>query len=153
MTKSNTSRRDSPKAVPATKKGDIPFSKVDLAAIGLASVLMMWQNQYKLTHFTVPTSTRALLLDLEAIKWVMVGKQSERLKAKVKASTAHPDAKSNPKRKASGGPGDQVPKKVCNENFCQRCKTNGRPYQTYNTSDCCCYKKDGKPLRMAAGKP
>ncbi len=34
--------KDSPKAVPTTKKGNIPFSKADLAAILLASVPMTW---------------------------------------------------------------------------------------------------------------
>ncbi len=53
--------KDSPKAVPMTKKGNVPFSKADLAAIVLASVLMTWQNQYNLTHTTVPESTCALL--------------------------------------------------------------------------------------------
>jgi hypothetical protein len=32
--------KDSPKAVPKTKKGNIPFGEADLAAIVLASVLM-----------------------------------------------------------------------------------------------------------------
>jgi hypothetical protein len=34
--------KDSSKAVPTTKKGNIPFSKADLAAIVLLSVLMLW---------------------------------------------------------------------------------------------------------------
>ncbi len=38
--------KDSPKAVPTTKKGNIPFGKADLATILLASVLMTWQSQY-----------------------------------------------------------------------------------------------------------
>jgi hypothetical protein len=60
-----------------TKKGNITFGRADLAAIMLASVLMTWQNQYNLTHLTVPKSTHALLPDLEAIEreWVMVEKQ------------------------------------------------------------------------------
>jgi hypothetical protein len=33
--------KDSPKAVPTTKKGNIPFGKADLVAIVLASVLML----------------------------------------------------------------------------------------------------------------
>jgi hypothetical protein len=110
--------KDSPKAVPTTKKGNIHFGKADLAAILLTSVPMLWQNQYNLTHLTVPGLTHALLSDLEAIERVMVEKQNEKLKANGKASTAHPDAKSNPKRKASGGLGDQVPKKGCSEKFC-----------------------------------
>ena len=36
--------KDSSEAVPTTKKGNIPFSKADLAAIVLLSVLMSWQN-------------------------------------------------------------------------------------------------------------
>ncbi len=48
--------------------------------------------------------TRVLLLDLEAIKQVMVGKQNEKLKAKGKAATAQPEAKDNPNCKASGDP-------------------------------------------------
>ncbi len=95
---------DSPKAVPMTKKGNIPFGEADLAAIMLASVPMMWQNQYNLIHLTVPKSTCALLPDLEAIEWVMVEKQNEKLKAKGNAIPAHPNCKSNPKRKLSGGP-------------------------------------------------
>jgi hypothetical protein len=34
--------KDSPKAVPTTKKGNIPFGEADLAAIVLLSVLMSW---------------------------------------------------------------------------------------------------------------
>jgi hypothetical protein len=36
--------KDSPKAVPMTKKGNIPFGEADLAAIVLPSVLMLWQT-------------------------------------------------------------------------------------------------------------
>jgi hypothetical protein len=94
---------DSTKAVPTTKKGNVPFGKADLATIVLVSFLMTWQNQYNLTHTTAPKSTHAFLPNLEAIKQVMVEKQQERLKAKGKAVTAQPEAKSNPKQKASGG--------------------------------------------------
>jgi hypothetical protein len=96
--------KDSPKAVPMAKKGYIPFGKADLAAIVLVSVPMSWQNQYNLNHSTVPESTCTLLPDLEAIERIMVEKHNEKLKTKGKASTARSKAKSNPKRKASGGP-------------------------------------------------
>jgi hypothetical protein len=96
--------KDSPKAVMTTKKGNVPFGKADLAAIVLASVPMSWQNQYNLIHSTVPESTCTLLPDLEAIKQVMVEKQSKKLKAKSKGGRAPSKAKGNPKRKASGGP-------------------------------------------------
>jgi hypothetical protein len=87
--------KDSPKAVPMTMKG---------TAIVLASVPMMWQNQYNLNHLMVPESTPVMLPDLEAIKRVMAEKENKKLRAKGKAATARPEAKSNPKRKASGGP-------------------------------------------------
>ncbi len=83
----------------------------------------------------------------------MVEKQQDKLKTKGKAATAWPEAKGNPKRKASGGPTGQVPKKGRSEKFCQRCKAHGSPYQTHNTLDCCCYDSNGKPLKPAAGKP
>jgi hypothetical protein len=47
----------------------------------------------------------------------MVKKQNKKLKAKDKATPAHPDAKSSPKRKASGGSSKQAPKKAHSENF------------------------------------
>jgi hypothetical protein len=96
--------KDSSKAVPTTKKGNIPFGEADLAAIVLLSVPMSWQNQYNLNHSMVPESMRTLLPDLKAIKQVMVEKKSVNLKAKGKGSTAPSEAKGNPKRKASGGP-------------------------------------------------
>jgi hypothetical protein len=74
--------KGSSKAVPTTKKGNIPFGKVDLAAIVLSSVPMLWQNQYNLNHPTVPKSTHTLLPDLEAIEQVMVEKKGTNLKAK-----------------------------------------------------------------------
>ncbi len=66
---------------------------------------------------------------------------------------ACPDAKTNTKRKASGGSNEQVPKKAHSEKFCQHCKAHGGPYQTHNTLDCCCYDSNSKPLAAAAGKP
>jgi hypothetical protein len=144
--------KDSPKAVPTTKKGNIPFGKADLAAIVLASVLMLWQNQYNLNHSMVPESTCMLLPDLEAIEQVMVEKQSKNLKAKGKGGTAPSKAKGNLKRKVSGGPTGQVTKKGHSEKFCQCYKAHGCPFQTYNTLDCRRYGSNGKPLEEAAGK-
>jgi hypothetical protein len=144
--------KDSSKAVPTTKKGNIPFGEADLAAIVLLSVPMLWQNQYNLNHSTVPKSMRTLLLDLEAIEQVMVEKKCANLKAKGKGSTAPSKAKGNPKGKASGGPTGRVPKKGRSEKFCQRCKAHGRPFTTHNTLDCRCYDSNGKPLEAAAGK-
>ncbi len=95
--------KDSFKAVPMKKIGNIPFGKVDQAIIVLVSVLMLWQNQYNLNHSMVPKSTHTFPLDLEAIKQVMVVKHNKKLKAKGKAGTTRSEAKSNPKRKASGG--------------------------------------------------
>ncbi len=95
--------KDSSKAIPMTKKGNIPFGEADLATIVLSSVPMLWQNQYNLNHSTVPKSTCTLLPDQEAIKQVMVEKKGANLKAKGKGSTAPSEPKGNLKRKASGG--------------------------------------------------
>jgi hypothetical protein len=111
--------KDSSKAVPTTKKGNIPFGKADLAAIMLPSVPMSWQNKYNLNHSKVPESTCTLLPDLEAIKQVMVEKKGVNLKAKGKGSTAPSEPKGEPKRKASGGPTARVPKKSRSEKFFQ----------------------------------
>jgi hypothetical protein len=112
----------------------------------------MWQNQYNLTHLMVPKLQHMLLPDLQNIKQVIVEKFNEKLKRKGKATTSRPDAKSNPKRKASRFLSDQVPKKACSKKFCNNCKAHGSPYLTHNTSDCHCYDKDSKPLDSAAGK-
>jgi hypothetical protein len=112
--------KDSSKAVPTMKKGNIPFGEADLAAIVLSSVPMLWQNQYNLNHSTVPESTCTLLPDLEAIKRVMVEKKSANLKAG-KGSTDPSEPEGNPKRKASGGPTGRVPKKGHTEKFFQQC--------------------------------
>jgi hypothetical protein len=111
--------KDSSKAVPTTKKGNITFGEADLAAIVLLSVLMFWQNQYNLNHSMVPKSTCTLLPDFGAIEQVMVEKKGANLKAKGKGGTAPSEAKGNPKRKASGGPTGRVPKKGRSEKFCQ----------------------------------
>ncbi len=145
--------KDSPKAVPTMKKGNIPFGKADLATIVLASVPISWQNQYNLNHSTVPELTCTLLPDLEVIEQVMVEKQSKKLKAKGMGGTAPSEAKGNPKRKASGSPTGRVPKKGCSEKFYQHCKAHSSPFQTRNTLDCRCYDSNGKPLETAAGKP
>ncbi len=87
--------KDSCKAVPTTKKGNIPFGKADLACLSQC---------HGLNHSMVPKSTRTLLPELEAIERVMVEKKGANLKAKGKGSTAPSEAKGNPKHKASGGP-------------------------------------------------
>jgi hypothetical protein len=145
--------KDSSKAVPTMKKGNIPFGEADLAAIVLSSVLMLWQNQYNLNHSMVPKSTCTLIPDLEAIKRVMVEKKGANLKAKRKGGTAPSEPKGNPKRKASGGPTSRVPKKGRTEKFCQRCKAHGGPFMMHNTLGCRHYDSNDKPLEAAAGKP
>jgi hypothetical protein len=135
------------------KKGNIPFGEADLAAIVLSSVPMSWQNQYNLNQLTVHESTCTLLPDLEAIERVMEEKRGANLKAKAKGGTAPAKAKSNPKRKASGGPTGRVPKKGCSGKFFQQCKAHGGPFMMHNTLDCPRYDSNGKPLKAAAVKP
>jgi hypothetical protein len=93
--------KNSPNAVATTKKGNIPFAEADLASIVLSSVLIAWQNQYSLTHSTVPEAPRTLLPDLENIEHVMLKKYNEKLKAQVKATTARADGKGKPKQGSS----------------------------------------------------
>jgi hypothetical protein len=62
--------KDSNKALLMTKKGSILFGEADLAVIVPGFVPMTWQNQYNLTHLTVPELTHAMLLDLKTIKQV-----------------------------------------------------------------------------------
>jgi hypothetical protein len=78
--------KDSPKAVPKTKKGYIPFGKADLAINVLASVPMLWQNQYNVNHSTVPKSTCTLLPDLErplSKSWLRSTTKSSRWKVRL----------------------------------------------------------------------
>ncbi len=92
--------KNSPKAVVTTKKGNIPFAEADLASIILASVPITWQNS--LTHSTVPEVPRTLLPDLENVERIMLKKYNEKLKAQVKATTAHADGKGKLKKGMSG---------------------------------------------------
>jgi hypothetical protein len=119
--------KDSPKAVPTTRKGNIPFDEADLTTNVLASVPMMWQNQYNLNHSTVPESACALLPDLEAINCIMVEMHNKKLKAKGKIATARPKAKSNPKRKASGGPLFKSLRRVAVRSFAGAAKPTAVP--------------------------
>jgi hypothetical protein len=145
----------SSKAVASTVKGNVIFGDGELASIILASTPQTWQNQYNLTHSTVPESPRALLPDLENIERVMNERYAEKQKAKGKSKSDKPDGGGNPspKKRSSGGSSERVPKKVRSEKFCQRCKTHGGPHQTHNTNDCRKYDKDGKPLGKTPGKP
>jgi hypothetical protein len=67
---------------------------------------MTWQNQHNLSHLMVPKLSCMMLPYLENIEWVMVEKFNKKLKAKKGKATAYPDAKSNPKRRMSGGSSD-----------------------------------------------
>ncbi len=93
--------KNSPKAVTTTKKGNIPFAEANLASIILSSVPIVWQNQYSLTHSTVPEAPRTLLPDLENIERVMLEKYSKKLKAQVKATTARENGKGKSKQGSS----------------------------------------------------
>ena len=145
--------KDSLMAVEDTKKGNKPFSKADLAGIMVQAVLSTWVNQYSLTHLTLPKATRLLLLDLENIDCVMNKKHAESAKARAKDSAALAGTKSSPKKRASAGSSEQVPKKACTLKFCQYCKNNGGPYTSHNTKECCKYDKDGKAVAASTKKP
>jgi hypothetical protein len=144
---------DSSMAVTDTKKGNVPFDEADLAGIVLKAVPTLWVNQYNLTHSTLPKSPRLLLPDMENIERIMNEKRAESAKAKGKEGTASAGAKSNPKKRASKGSAERVPKKARTAMFCQHCKVNGGPYTSYNTKDCRKYDKDGKAVASAGKKP
>jgi hypothetical protein len=101
----------------------------------------------------VVESMSVLLPDLEAIECIMVEKHNKKLKAKGTAATARPEAKSNLKRKASGGPTGQVSKEGRSEKFCQHCKAHGGPYQTHNTLDCYAMTAMVSPSRQQQVSP
>ncbi len=83
----------------------------------------------------------------------MVEKKGTNLKAKGKGSTAPSKAKGNPKRKTSGGPTGQVPKKGCSERFCQFCKAHGGPFTTHNTWTAIALTAMVSPLRQQQVSP
>jgi hypothetical protein len=94
--------KNRPKTVATTKKGNVPFKEADLASIMLAALPLTWQNQYNLTHSTVPESPRALLADLENIEHVMLERYDKKQRSKDKAATARPE-KGKPSKGASKG--------------------------------------------------
>ena len=119
----------------------------------LAALPLTWQNQYNLTHSTVPESPRALLADVENIKRVMLERYGEKQRSKDKAATARSE-KGKPNKGASkAGSSIRVPRKARVEKFCQKCKTYGGAHQTHNTTKCRCWDKDGKPLGQYGSKP
>jgi len=109
------------KAVASTVKGSVIFGDGELASIILALTPQTWQNQYNLTHSTVPELPCALLPDLENIERVMNKRYAEKQKAKGKSKEAKPNDGGNPspKKRSSGGLSERVPKKVRSEKFCQ----------------------------------
>ncbi len=119
----------------------------------LKAVPSSWVNQYNLTHSTLPKSPRQLLPDLENIERVMNEKRAELDKARAKDSAALAGAKSSPKKRASTGSSERVPKKARTAKFYQHCKNNGGPYTSHNNKECCKYDKDGKAVAASAKKP
>jgi hypothetical protein len=90
------------------QKNDVQFDEADLAGIILNWVPVTWVNQHNMTHSTLPKSSRALLLDLEAIKHITNKKHQASLKSKAKeASSASTSTKgSSKKHSASGNPSE-----------------------------------------------
>jgi hypothetical protein len=84
---------------------------------------------------------------------MMNAKHAESAKARAKDSAALAGSKSSPKKKASTGSSEQVPKKSCTAKFCQHCNNNSGPYTSHNTRECCKFDKDGKVVAASAKKP
>ena len=146
--------KDSPRAVATTKRGNVPFEAADLASIILAALPLSWQNQYNMTHSTVPESPRVLMPELENIERVMMERYNgDKQKSKDRAVAASPNKGKPNKGSSNGGSSKSAPKKARTEKFCQRCKTHGGSYQTHNTNECRRYDKDGKPTGQFGSKP
>jgi hypothetical protein len=145
--------KDSPRAVATTKRGNVPFEAADLASIILAALPLSWQNQYNMTHSTVPESPRVLMPELENIERVMMERYDSKHKSKDRAVAASPNKGKPNKGSSNGGSSKSAPKKARTEKFCQRCKTHGGSYQTHNTNECRRYDKDGKPTGQFGSKP
>ncbi len=94
-----------------------------------------------------------MLPDLENIEHVMNKKRMELAKARGKDGTASAGAKSSPKKRASTGSNEQVPKKAHTAKFCQHCKNNGGPYTSNNTKECRKDNEDGKAVAASGKKP
>ncbi len=125
--------KNSPRAVATTKKGNVPFEAADLASIILAALPLSWQNQYNLTHSTVPESPHVLMPELENIERVMNERYNrDKQKSKDKAVAAGPTKGKPSKGSSKGGSSNAAPKKARTEKVCQRCKTHGGSYQTHN---------------------
>ena len=83
----------------------------------------------------------------------MLERYGKKQRSKDKAATARPE-KGKPNKGASkAGSSIRVPRKAKVEKFCLKCKTYGRAHQTHNTTKCCCWDKDGKPLGQYGSKP
>jgi hypothetical protein len=122
--------KDSSRAVATTKKGNLPFEPADLASIILAALPLSWQNQYNLTHATVPESPRVLMPVLENIERVINERYNgDKQKSKDKAVAAGPNKGKPNKGSSKGGSSNAAPKKARTEKFCQRCKTHGGSYR------------------------
>ena len=145
--------KNSPRAVATTKMGNVPFEAADLASIILAALPLSWQNQYNMTHSTVPESPRVLMPELENIERVMMERYDSKHKSKDRAVAASPNKGKPNKGSSNGGSSKSAPKKARTEKFCQRCKTHGGSYQTHNTNECRRYDKDGKPTGQFGSKP
>jgi hypothetical protein len=147
---------DSFMAIAGTKKMNVTFNEADLAGIVLNLVPSSWVNQYNMMHSMLPKNPRALLNNLEAIKWVMDEKHSTSLKAKTKeASAASVAAKGSSKEHpASWSSGElRVPKKARPSKFCQHCKAKGEPRLIHNTKECHRYNGNWNPVSSFQDKP
>jgi hypothetical protein len=123
--------KNSSRAVATTKKGNVSFeADADLASVILAALPLSWQNQYNLTHSTVPESPCVLTPELENIERVMKERDGEKHKSREKAAVATPTKGKSNKGSPKGGLSKQAPKKAKTKKFCQRCKTHGGAHNT-----------------------
>jgi hypothetical protein len=141
--------KNSPMAVASTKLGNVPFNETTLTSIILNHLPVAWRTQYSLTHNLVPESPRAILVDLENIKKLIIEKTNEAARANnAKVATALKGAGEHVPRKGKrahgGGPDTGNLTKVCTAKYCKWCKAVDGSFTTrHNTDECRRFNKDG----------
>jgi hypothetical protein len=140
--------KNSPMAVASTELDNVPLNKMKLASIILNHLPVAWRTQYSLTHNLVPKSPRAILVDLENIKKLIIEKTNKAARAnKAKVATALKGAGEHVPKKGKcahgGGPDTGNPNKVCTAKYFNWCKAVDGPFATHNTDECRRFNKDG----------
>jgi hypothetical protein len=119
---------------------NVPFMEAELGANVLHMCPLQWQDQYNMNKKGMTLMDMHLLLtSLESIKCVCTYEKGKSESSK-KSSNKGEKGKKCPGTNSTA----RVPKKVCFEKNCDRCKKHGGAYTTHNTREHCRFEKDGK---------